>query len=293
MPSANTCTAGELALVSSKLFQDHSLRLYRYICVNNESVEYMVVAEQASILGIKLVNNENTTLFRAGSAAGLPICQFPREHMRTGMVGKLLSVLSNLLNGPPQVRLPFPDVHLISVEQHAKMAKLHMIHRQEDYIWEPTPYGLSLGVIDGYVDRGDGRPCHTFFVLPRYKSKLDIAMSWVQLPPAPFRSQLSWDQTLKRACRGLPRSDSHAASVVRDFASLPLSDYMASNEKELEVLRREFGELSTYQEAADHIFRLCMNCDKTQTAQNRCIDLIFALSLPVFQALNTTKRPVR
>lgn len=287
----NTCTAGEVALASSEQFRTHRLRLYRNLsCSGLPPADYIIGTDRAPILKVNLTDDPDPRP-TMDSVDCVPVLKFPREHMRTGQVEAVLSYLSGLLCRPPAMRNL--GLEPISLKRHARMAKLHMIRQQEDYIWVPTPYGASLGIIDGYVTMDRGKPCHTFFLLSASRSRLEEAMSWGGTPPGNFRPQLSWDQTLSRVFRGLPRSDGYAASVARAFASMPLKEYMAGCQHELDDLCLGLGldEDATYQQAASSLYESCMASNGSEEVRSRCVDMILSLIRPLILALNNTKRP--
>lgn len=287
-----TCAAGEIVLATSELFRSYRLRLYHELSINGWFVHYLVAKDNAPLLAI-ILNDATEARYSEHERCGVPLLRLPRRRMEQGAPQEVLSRLASMLAAQREEPAPFqPRIGLIPVSLHARMAGLRMIRQQNGHLWTPTAYGHSLGVIDGYLPPDEeGRYYHTLFIPAQYKARLDEALAFGRKHDAPFRPKLSWAQTMLRARQGLPRSDAYAAGIAHAFASMHLAEYM--NPEELETLHRELsldGE-TTYQEAADLVFQLCMKSDRTLAYDNRCMNLILTLTKPVLSALSAMPRP--
>lgn len=286
-----TRAAGEIVLARSAPFREGRLRLYCQPAVNHQPVDYLAAADSAPLLAI-LLTDDGQTDYSEDGCGGVPLLRLPEEDMEQGAVQEAVSRLTSILAA--QRGEPAPVQHRIEpvpVELHARMAGLRMIQRRDGPLWGPTPYGRSLGVLDGYLPSDHGY-CHTLFAAAEHKAGLDAALAFGQRRETLFQSRLPWEQTLLRARQGLPRSDACAVGIARAFASMPLADYMASCPEELELLRGKFplDGAAAYQEAADCVFQFCV--DQGGSDQYQCMNLILALTRPALLALSATPRPV-
>lgn len=304
-----TCAAGEIALASSPLAKRFRLRLLREIAINREHnicednifdksnagkqyFDYLLATEEAAVLGIRLTN-ARSLIYDEHDPSGVPVLRVPERDMEQGNVDGVLDRLTQSLSSPRFQRdllIPLSmRIDPIPANLHARMTGLHMIQQREGHLWEPTAYGYSLGVREGYLPplMGGNRPLHTFFVLETQKTQLDEAISWNQTRPKPADTQLTWKQTMDRVNHGLPRSDAHAVGIVRAFSTMSFADYMAPCPKEQERLRKALGEPATYQEAADRLYRLCVKSERTKENNERLMDLIYALIRPILLTMGT------
>ena len=291
----NIYAVGEAALASSDLFQEHGLRLYRRADLNGRQADYLISTAEVPVLYVML-NSSHWS--RSGvTEDGQLLFLLCRKDMLSGNVNPVLKYLQNMLKEGlfPAASPSDKRVNPIPPEDHARMAKLHMIRRRTGFLWEPTQYGRSLGVIDGWLTADKGRPRHTFCLLPEYQGKLNAAMSWGCMRPGPPQAQLPWEQTLERVSQGLPRSESHAVSVVQAFGAMPLDDYMATYPIALKELRSQLqlSEGATYQEAANKLYQYCTKLDRTDEddSNEARINLIYMLMNPIWDVMNHMQRP--
>lgn len=295
-----TCAAGEAVLASNAMVRNFHLRLFRDLsytpseAVGKRHLDYLLATESEAVLGIVLADEA-----RAQDPGGIPTAYLPREDMEQGRVNAVLNQLAPLLapltRGEPLDTAQPCFTAPVPMGLHSKMAKLRMLRRRQAHLWETTPYGCSLGLLDGYLTpRGQDRPLHTFFILSHRKDDFEEALGWDQayldaVRPQPLRP---WEELLERAGQGLPCSSIHAANVVQAFGAMPFDEYMAPCPNGYERLRAEVGEARTYQEAADRLFRLCMELEQTNENRERCMNLIYALIRPLYLAMATMQPPI-
>ena len=282
-------TAGEAALVSSPLFRIHRLRLYRqYVCFINRhmQIQYMIVKSHIPVLVFRtglFRNNNGHPTYSPGTADQPPICLIYYKNMMQGQMNEVLTRLEPLLKRSNRLYRKRCDYVPVPPEHHETMARLHMIEKQTDHIWFPTVYGDSLGLIDGYMTSAIGKPCHTFLIPPERVEGLYKAMTWDQTCREEPKAVMSLEQRLKQIRQGLPSNNASAVSSVKAFGAVPLADYMALYPDEAETLRQQFGEISTYQEAADRVCQVCLKSDSPDQASNSR-DLIASLILPLIDS---------
>ena len=300
----NIYTAGELALVSSPLFREHGLRLYRkrtslilnwFLCVS-----YLIVKDHTPVLELRTDCDPDHIFFRGSRPGQLPICPIYDRDMKDGRVDKVLAQLEPLLQEPCTPSWPDCTYIPVSPTVHNTMAGLHMIREQNGGIWLPTDYGNSLGLIDGYMIQDDGQPCHTLFIPSERTEELDRARAW----PRACREEepqavMPLEQRLKKARQGLPSSNAAAIELVRAFGAIPFADYTASYLDGAEELRAQFGEIATFQEAADKIYQFCMerhhpgDCGEYIACLIYPLVLIFDGTAPVNQATKPAQELLR
>lgn len=302
-----TCAAGEIALAASSIARRFHLRLLREITISREHniceeeenifsrsntdkqcFDYLLATEEAAVLGI-LLTNDRSVIYDEHDHSGVPVLRVPERDMEEGNVDSIVDRLTQTLacSSPRrQEELIMPlsmRIDPIPVDFHARMAGLHMIQQREGHLWEPTAYGYSLGVREGYLPplMGGNRPLHTLFVLETQKAKLYEAMSWSQIRLKSAGTRYAWKEIMDRVNHGLPCSDAHAVNIVRAFSTMSFADYMAPCPKEHEHLRKALGEPATYQEAADRLYRLYVESERTKEDNERLMDLIYALIRPI------------
>ena len=283
-------TAGETALADSPLFREHRLRLYRkcvhFSCQSPLIQQYVAVKDHIPVLKFSLglfLNNNGHPSYLRGTAHQPPKCLIYKKNMMQGQVDEVLAHLEPLLNRPNR---PYRKRHVyipVPSEYHKTMARLHMIEKQTDHIWFPTAYGDSLGLLDGYMVSAAGKPCHTFVIRPDRMERLRKAMTWNQTCWEKPRAFMSVEERWEKLQQGLPSNNVSAVGPVKAFGAMPLADYMASNPKEAEKLHRKFGDISTYQEAADRVFQACQKANSAALVKH-CRDLIAALIQPLLRA---------
>lgn len=265
---------------------------------------------------------EGQPWYIGGSPLILPMIWIPQENMKLGQVDDVLSYLEEMLEKnwgdycgyefgldvrkPWDLYCDYPcdfyckkcpassakrslfqpvcDSIPIHEELHDTLAKLRMIRQQADHTWRPTVYGASLGLIDGYLDTGKDDPCHTFFFLPGCESRLQEAVDWIHTRGKYAPDSLTLAQRLILASQGLPGNYASTIELVRAFGAMPMADYMAASPDMAEKLRRQFGEMATYQEAADRLYRFCLASDGSKANNKYCEELIVNLVLPIFEA---------
>lgn len=261
---------------------------------------------------------EGQPWYISGSPLILPVIWMPQENMKLGQVDDVLSYLEEMLEKdwgdycgyelrmsakPWNLYCDFPcdsyckecpassetrsryqsvcDSMPVHEELYDTLAKLHMIRQKADHSWRPTAYGTFLGLIDGYLDAGEGEPCHMLFLLPGCESKLQETMDWVQTHGAQDTASLTLAQRLKLVSLGLPGNAAGVVELVRAFGSMPLADYMAPCPGTVSKLREQFGEMATYQEAAGRLYHFCLESDGSEASNEHCMDLIAELILPI------------
>ena len=286
----------EDALVSSPLFREHRLSLRRQLIyfIGDASwmeIEYLIVKDHIPILKLQVSAFRLTygdrsidgNLYVPGTADNPSwLVIYTKGKSLQDQVDDVTACLEPLLKSFDQ---PYRkrDTHVpVPQEYREAMARMCMIRMQTDRIWSPTLYGASLGLIDGDQIQDDGQPCHTFFIPLERKAELDRALAW----PGACREEesqavLSLEQRLKKARQGLPSSNASAIAPVRAFGALRLADCLAPFPKYAEKLRQRFGELGTFQEAADRIFQVCVSGDMSHPAMKDCMDLMLDLMVPI------------
>lgn len=286
-------TALETALVSTPLFRDHRLRLYRqdifFLNPGWERIDYLIVKDHVPVLKLILSpwRPKNGDWYTPGNKDELPLLVVcTKKPSVQDMVNDVITHLEPLLKSCSRrcwgsTYMPVPPEH------HEDMARLHMIMKQEDYIWVRTPYGASLGLIDGYMVTKRGKPCHTFFIQPWRWKELYVTINWSQTCWDEPETGISLAQRLEKARQGLPLSNARMIEEIRAFGAMPMADYMASDPEAAEELRQQFGETATFQEAADRVFEFC----KGRNDRHDCMEFIAALCIPLIN-VREGKAPV-
>lgn len=290
-----TRAAGEIILATSAPFRSGRLRLYCEAVINSQPINYLVAADRTPLLAI-LLTGDGSTNYKEDGLDGIPLLWLPREDMERGdpkeAISRLTSILADRREIPGLMR---HRIDPIPPELHARMADLRMIWQRDGHLWVPTEYGRGLGVVDGYLPLdGEGGYCHALFICTADRPLLDEALAFGrQRRENPFRGELPWARTLERARQGLPRSDAYAAGIARDFAMMPLAEYMASFPNELEFLRGEFefDSTATFQEVADCLLQFYERGDASDERNERFMDLLSALAKPILVACGTMPPP--
>lgn len=293
-----TKAAGEIVLAASEPFRRYHLQMYREISMASTNVDYLVTKGEIPVLAIKLmewIGGPECEDYRNQWKLDFPLVLYPLKNMENGLMEEIISGLTDLLEDPyaEDGAAVFPEgIDPIPRKHHSEMVRMGMIRLRHNRFWEPTRYGHSLGVVDGYLPAVSGKGYrHTLFILPQHKDRLAQALAWAKKSAAPSKTPLSWEQSRQLALQGLPRFEENGMRVVQDFASMPLAEFHTYQQKDWAVLGRELKltHQATYQEAAERVFQFCMNSDGTFDYEERCMDLIFALTVPILTALSPKK----
>lgn len=293
-----TKAAGEIVLAASEPFHQYHLQMYRKISMAGTNVDYLITKGEIPVLAIKLmerISGPECENYRNQWKINLPLVLYPLKNMENGLMEEIISGLTNLLEDPyaEDGAVVFPEgIDPIPRKHHSEMARMGMIQLRHNRFWEPTRYGRSLGIVDGYLPAVSKKGYrHTLFILSQHKDRLAQALAWPEKSAAPSRTPLSWEQSRQLALQGLPRFEENGMRVVQDFASMPLAEFHTYQQKDWAVLDRELNltHQATYQEAAERVFQFCLNSDGTFDYEERCKDLIFALTAPILIALNPKK----
>lgn len=289
-------TAGEFALASSPLFREHRLRLYRQqtSLINRSDRQYitesyLIVKGRTPVMRLQTDFNHIPS-FKERDKPGFldhsepgqpPVYLIPALAMRDGWVHGPLSALESLLQEPGAPDWPDCTYIQLPVAIHHAMVDLCMIRMTQapliDHIWLSTDYGASLGLTDGYMIRDDGQLYHTLFIPAERRMELYRALIWPRTRWEGSQSIMSLEQRLEKTRQGLLCSNAIAVDLVRAFGATPLADYMASYPEYFEELRQKFGEMATFQEAADRVFQFCM----VYHTPEDCGEYIACLLLPL------------
>lgn len=287
-------TALETALVSTPLFREHSLHLYRqdifFLSPSWERIDYLIVKEHVPVLKFILSpwRPKDSDWYTPGTKDEPPLLVVCTKKPRLqDLVDDVTTHLEPLLKSRSRPYWKCDTYMPVPPEHHGDMARLHMIMKQEDYIWARTPYGASLGLIDGYMVTKRGKPCHTFFIQPWRWKELYVAINWSQTCWDEPETGISLAQRMEKARQGLPLSNTRMIEEIRAFGAMPMADYMASDADSFELLRQQFGEMATFQEAADRVFEFC----KGRSDRYDCMEPIAALCIPLIN-VREEKAPV-
>lgn len=213
------------------------LRLYCNVALSDLGsekeglVDFVICKGEEILLAVEITDPEGGD--EGKDLRGIPVLKVPIQQAGNRTLEFLDSYIKKALREKEKERSRYAP-QPVSEELQEKMLRERMLEQPQNNVCLPTQYGSSSGVVRGYVGM-----MQKLFCTEQAKEKIMDIWEWKNQPEGrrrnrriPFAKRLEQLGTLKLS--GNEDSIHH----LRDFAALPVDDYMKDCPNELAKLKK-------------------------------------------------------